>query len=125
MLTLSGTVTVVPYTEVKTVYFVREFSATDPADGRRAFLNRPKLDGVWVRFTFRDRDTLEGVMPNNLLQMETAGFHGIPPHGAQRVFVPRAALTEVQVLGVVGSPLRAKKKKPATEGQIGLFEETA
>jgi hypothetical protein len=31
----------------------------------------------------------------------------------------------VQVLGVVGGPLHAKKKKPGAEGQINLFEETA
>lgn len=126
LLTLSGTVAVVPYSEIKIVHYVRDFGTGDPSGGRRAFLSRPKLDGVWVRFTFRDRDTLEGVMPNNLLQLEAAGFHCIPPHGAQRVFIPRAALTGVQVLGVVGSPLRTRRKKPAAaDDQIGLFEESA
>jgi hypothetical protein len=126
LLTLSGTVATVPYSDVKTVYFVRDFDSSDPSEGRRAFLSRPKLDGVWIRFRFRDRDTLEAVMGNNLLQIDSAGFHCIPPHGAQRVFVPRAAVTEVQVLGVVGSPLRSRKKKPGTERQIGLpFEESA
>jgi hypothetical protein len=125
ILTLSGNATIVPFTEIKCVFFVREFGAEDPTGGRRAFLSRPKLDGVWVRFAFRDRDTLEGVMPNNLLQVEPAGFQCLPPHGAQRVFVPRAALIGVQVLGVVGGPLRSKKKKPGAAGQINLFEETA
>jgi hypothetical protein len=125
LLTLSGTVNVLPYTDIKTVYFVREFGGENPEGGRRAFLNRPKSDGVWVRFTFRDHDILEGVMPNNLLHVEAVGFHSIPPHGAQRVFIPRTALQEVQVLGVVGGPLRARKKTAGKEGQIGLFEETA
>ena len=40
----------------------------------------------------------------------------------QRVFVPRAALTELQVLGVVGSPLRLPKVKPKPKEQIELFE---
>jgi hypothetical protein len=124
LLTLTGTVTVVPYSEIKTVFFVRDFGGA-PGVGRRAFVSRPRLDGIWVRLTFRDRDTLEGVMPNNLLQVDPAGFLMIPPDGGQRVFVPRTALAEVQVLGVVGSPLRPKKKKPAKAGQIDLFEETA
>jgi hypothetical protein len=37
--------------------------------------------------------------------------------------VPRAALQSVEVLGVVGSPLKKRKAKPAPAGQIGLFDE--
>lgn len=125
LLTVSGSVAEIPYPDIKTVFFVREFRDEEPGSGRRAFLNRPRLDGLWVRLTFRDGDTLEGVMPNNLLEMEAAGLHLIPPDSAQRVFVPRTALRSVQVLGVVGSPLRSRRKKPPTRGQIGLFEETA
>lgn len=125
LLTLAGNVVVIPYGEVKTVFFVRDFGTADPGAARRSFLSRPKLDGLWLRLTFRDRDTLEGVMANNLLQVDAAGFSVIPPDGAQRAFVPRDALTEVQVLGVVGSPLRTHKKKVGAAGQIGLFEESA
>jgi hypothetical protein len=106
------------------VHFVRDFSSDPLAGARRSFLSRPKIDGLWVRLAFRDGDMLEGVMPNNLLFMETEGVHIIPPESAQRVFVPRAALTSVTVLGVVGSPLRAGKSRKSGEGktQIGLFE---
>ena len=121
----SGAVSVLPYTDVKTVFFVRDFTDNNPAAARRTFLNRPKLSGIWVRLTFRDGDLLDGIMPNNLLQLEPEGIAMIPPDGAQRVFVPRMALTAVQVLGVVGSPLRAGRKKPAGRDQIGLFEESA
>jgi hypothetical protein len=124
LLQRSGTVQVVPYEDVKTVHFVRDFPVGEP-DDRRAFLSRPKLDGVWIRLIFRDRDSLEGVIPNNLLQIDATGFLVIPPDSTQRVFVPRAALAEVQVLGVVGSPLRKARKKPAAKEQIGLFEEQA
>jgi hypothetical protein len=125
ILTTSGAVSVLPYGDVKSVFFVRDFTENDPAAARRSFLSRPKLDGIWLRLHFRDGDSLEGLMPNNLLQFEAEGVHVIPPDGAQRVFVPRVALTSVQVLGVVGSPLRRGRKKPATRDQIGLFEETA
>jgi hypothetical protein len=123
LLLRSGTLHVVPYTEIKAVYFVRDFPVGEP-DDRRAFLSRPKLDGLWVKLRFRDHDALEGVIPNNLLQIDASGFLIIPPDSTQRLFVPRAALLEVQVLGVVGSPLRTRKKPPAKE-QIGLFEEQA
>lgn len=121
-------VSAVPITDVKAVCFVKDFDGRDIAADRRAFLARPKMDGLWIRMKFRDADILEGVLPNNLLQVESAGFTVIPPDftaNNQRVFVPRAALVEVQVLGVVGSPLRQasrKKARPADKTQIGLFE---
>ncbi|MDX2149728.1 MAG: hypothetical protein SFV54_03270 [Bryobacteraceae bacterium] len=73
--------------------------------------------------TFKDGETMEGVLPNNLLQVEAFGFSLAPPEMAniQRVYVPRQALDLAEVLGVVGSPLRRKKAKETT-GQIGLFE---
>jgi len=50
----------------------------------------------------------------------------IPPDpysNQQRVFVPRVALRAVDVLGVVGSPLKRRKPKAVPKEQIGLFEE--
>ena len=41
-------------------------------------------------------------MPNNLLHVEPHGFNLIPPETTQRLWVPREALTSVQVLGVIG-----------------------
>ena len=60
--------------------------------------------------------------------LEASGFHVIPPDPTfqnQRVFVPRAAVTEVQVLGVIGSPLKRRKPvaEAARQGQLGLFGE--
>ena len=69
---------------------------------------------------------MEGVLPNNLLQVEYHGFTVIPPDpysNQQRVFVPRMALRAVEVLGVVGSPLKRRKPKAAPKEQIGLFDE--
>lgn len=124
LLSLSGAVSSVPLSEIKTVCFVRDFApASDPLE-RRAFQSRPKVDGVWLRLTFRDGDLLEGIIPNNLLQLSDVGFNLLPP-STQRVFVPRAALREVQVLGVVNSPLRTPKRKAPAKEQIGLFEEQA
>ena len=129
MLSAQGNIVTVPYADIKTISFVRDFQVIEnPAEpGRRVFQTRPKMDGLWVRLAFRDGDLMEGVLPNNLLQLEHYGFTVIPPDSygnRQRVFVPRAALKSVAVLGVVGSPLtRRKPKAPAAKEQIGLFEE--
>ena len=61
---------------------------------------------------------------NNLLQLEPYGFTAIPPDPAspsQRVFIPKVALRTVEILGVIGSPLKRKRK--AASDQIGLFDE--
>ena len=127
MLSAQGNMITLPYAEIKTVSFVRDFLAENAGEPeRRVFLTRPKMDGLWVRLAFRDDDILEGVLPNNLLQLEHYGFTVIPPDSysnRQRVFIPRAALRSVEVLGVVGSPLTKRKAKPAAKEQIGLFEE--
>jgi hypothetical protein len=118
-----GALVLLPYDEVKSVCFVKDFEAE--AEPRRIFMNRPKLEGLWVRMFFRDGEVLDGILPNNLLAWDIAGFTVTPPEpdaNNQRVFVPRPALKSIQVLGVVGSPLRAKRKKagPAAD-QPTLF----
>jgi hypothetical protein len=124
LLSEQGNVATVPYEEIKTISFVRDFDNTP--DLRRVFNTRPKMEGLWMSFQFRDGDVMEGVMPNNLLPLEPHGFTIIPPDpysNQQRVFIPRVALRAVEVLGVVGSPLKKRKPKAVAKEQIGLFEE--
>lgn len=112
ILTPDGALAVLPYDEVRSVCFVKDFEAE--AEPSRIFMTRPKLEGLWVRMLFRDGEILDGILPNNLLAWEIAGFTVTPPEpdaNNQRVFVPRSALKSIQVLGVVGSPLRPKRKK--------------
>ena len=74
----------------------------------------------------RDGEVLDGILSNNLLQLAPEGFSVTPPDAYsnnQKLFVPRAALAEIKVLGVVGSPLTRRKPKPVVPDQIGLFEE--
>jgi hypothetical protein len=113
-----GTLVLVPYGEVKSVSFVKDFAGE--TESRRVFLARPKLEGLWVRMVFSDGEVLDGILPNNLLVWDFAGFTITPPEpdaNVQRIFVPRQALREIQVLGVVGSPLRARRRKPAPKGE--------
>jgi hypothetical protein len=107
--------------DVRSIYFVREF-ADDFEPERKAFLSRPKLDGLWVRLKFRDEDTIEGVVPNDLLSLLDRGVQITPPdlHGTTiKIFIPRTALTEMTVLGVVG----IARRKPAAPAQPGLFND--
>ena len=65
-----------------------------------------------MRLKFRDNETLEGVVPNDLLALLDSGVQITPPdlNGAvARIFVPREALAELTVLGVVG----IARRKPA------------
>ncbi len=126
LLTPGGTLFVVPYSDIKMVCFVRDFDSVEPTQERKVFNSRPKTDGLWVRMHLRDGEVLDGILSNNLLQFSPEGFTVTPPDAYsnnQKLFVPRAALTQVNVLGVVGSPLTRRKPKPAPEGQIRLFEE--
>jgi hypothetical protein len=125
LLLVDGSLATIPYQEIKSVSFVRDFDAVDPPADRRIFNTRPKMDGLWVRMKFRDGEIMDGLLSNNLLQLEANGFTVTPPDpyaNNQRVFVPRIAMSEMQVLGVVGSPLRSRKPKIAVKEQIGLFE---
>jgi hypothetical protein len=119
---------VIPYGDVRAVYFVRNIDVELDAKERRVFGSRPKLDGLWVRMKLRDNEMLEGAMPNNLLMVGEYGLTVTPPDAnsnVQRIFVPRAALEELTVVGVIGSPMRRPRKKrvlPAGQ-QAGLFGE--
>jgi hypothetical protein len=125
LLSQSGAVSMVPYLDVKFVCFVRDFQQGEPRKELRLFTTRPKMAGLWVRMHFRDGDAMDGMLANNLLQLDTYGVSVIPPDPGfqnQRVFVPKTALSTVQVLGVVGSPLRLRKVKPTAKEQLEMFD---
>ncbi len=121
LLTREGEQRNIAVKDVRSIYFVREF-ADDYEPERKAFLSRPKLDGLWVRLKFRDEDTIEGVVPNDLLSLLDRGVQITPPdlHGTTlKIFIPRTALSEMTVLGVVG----IARRKPTAPPQPGLFNE--
>jgi Family of unknown function (DUF6982) len=123
LLTPEGEHEEIPLSRVRSIYFVRDFTdAFEPE--RKAFFSRPKLDGLWVRLRYTDGETLEGVVPNDLLSLLDNGVQITPPDlnsPTDRIFVPRSALTEVTVLGVVG--IARRKPAAAAAGQPRLFSE--
>lgn len=123
LLTPEGEHEQVPIAKVRAVYFVRDLGE-DFAPERKAFLSRPKLDGLWVKVTFRDSATLEGVIPNDLVAFLDNGLHLTPPDfnsNTDRIYVPRPAILGLTVLGVVG----VARRRPAgtTPSQPRLFNE--
>jgi hypothetical protein len=126
LLKTEGTVTLVPYREIKTVCFVKDFESAEAEPESRVFHTRPKMDGLWVRMRFRDGEIMDGILSNNLLQLDAYGFTFIPPEpysNNQRIFSPSEALSEFHVLGVVGSPLTRRRRKEVPKEQIGLIEQ--
>lgn len=128
LLNLSGNLLLVPYSDIRVVSFVREFEAPDPGE-RRLFTTRPKSPGLWVRMRFCDNEQMDGLLANNLLLLDPYGFSVTPPDpssNSQRLFIPRQALKEFQVLAVVGSPQRRMHtpRVKVVKEQLGLFEQS-
>jgi hypothetical protein len=121
LLTSEGEHRSIAVKDIRSIYFVRDF--VEPFEPeRKVFLSRPKLDGLWVRLKFLDNDSLEGVVPNDLLSLLDHGVQITPPdlHGVTlRIFIPRTALLEMTVLGVVG----IARRKPVAVVQPSLFTE--
>ena len=123
LLNTSGNVVAIDLRDIKAVYFVRDFSDSDVMS-RKTFTTRPRTEGLWVRLKFKDNEVIEGIMPNDLSQNPAEGFLINPPDlrsNTQRVFVPRASLTSVTVIAVVGAAQRRRKGPPDTR-QVTLFD---
>ena len=125
LLTIDGEHQSIPLTLLKTIHFVRDFDEPfEPA--RRSFLSRPRQAGLWVHLRFTDGDQIEGLVPNDLLGLLERGIQITPPDqngNNLRLFIPRNALAEFRVLGVVGAAkLPAASKAPAAATQGDLFD---
>jgi len=124
LLTPDGEHEQVPLERIRSLYFVREFNG-DFEPERKSFLSRPKLDGLWIRLRYSDGETLEGVVPNDLLLLLDNGVQFTPPDlnsNTDRIFVPRSAISQLTVLGVVGIA-RRKPAAAAASAQSKLFSE--
>jgi hypothetical protein len=133
MLDREGRSLTVPLHEIKGVFFVKDFDGNRQRPERKLFQSRPRLAGLWVRMTFKDKEVLEGLLPSNLVELSPEGFLVTPADlysNNLRIFVPRTALSEMTVLGVISDGrLRKVSRKGSglqgdtaiAEGQIDLF----
>ena len=134
LLDSAGKLRRIPWTQVKWVCYVREFPAEGSGgaftnDGsqperlvRRKFSTRPRIAGVWLSLTLADGEELEGVAANDRSLIDGIGLLLTPPDtrsNTQRVFIPRSAIRELTVLGVINPAGRARQE---TGPQAQLFE---
>jgi hypothetical protein len=138
LLDLSGRVASIPLAEIKHICYVRDFNLNDPNPERltrRTFLARPRTEGLWLRLTFRGQavsplaepDQFEGLAPLDVTLLDDAlndaGLFLIPPDirsNTQRIYIPRAAISELQLLAVITTPSR---KKPLPGAQVPSIQE--
>ena len=132
MMDLDGRRAVIPLDEIKGVYFVREFDGNQERVERKKFLSRPKLNGLWIRMAFKDGEVLDGLISENLLTLMPEGYLVTPPDvysNNLRIFVPRAALASLEVLGVIANGARRgngtlrhpRRSSSAASSQMRLF----
>jgi hypothetical protein len=133
LLDLSGRVIPLPINDIKLISFVRDFNLSDAVNPerltRRTFLARPRSEGLWVRMTFRSGDLLEGLAPTDRsladALVDDVGLFLSPPDtrsNTQRIYVPRAALSELQLLAVITAPSR-RQPLPDKSGKENLQDE--
>src|SRR5208282_5243942 len=125
----------IPLSAVKGVFFVRDFEGNRDRAERKVFRSRPRLAGLWVRMTFKDSEVLEALLPNNLLEVDPLGYLVTPPDvysNNLRIFIPRTALIEMEVLGVISDGVVRRMSQRAAQArvtatsqqQFGLFGAT-
>ena len=129
----SGKVVTFGWNDVKWVCYVRDFPAatsqSETANPERLlhkrFSTRPRTAGVWMRMTLTDGEEIEGLAANDRSLIEGSGLLLTPPDtrsNTQRIYIPRAAIQSLEVLGLIGTAARkGSTTRRATGDQPGLF----
>lgn len=133
LLDLEGRVTPILLTDVLWIAYVRDFNLTDQEDPerliRRTFLARPRSEGLWVRMTVAG-EILEGLAPIDISLadglLDDKGIFIVPPDtrsNTQRLYLPRTAISQLQVVAVITTPSKAKSNTDIP--QPTLFPESS
>jgi hypothetical protein len=126
LLSSYGQVTRTAWPDIKCLAYVIEDNGQRPWK-RNTFTGRPRGEGLWTRLVFRDDEELEVLLSNRPHLWDAWGLDATCAD-ATRVYVPRAALKDSVVLGVVGTVSKAKasarSKATAESGQQSLFEDS-
>jgi hypothetical protein len=131
MLDLGGKLISIDLNEVKWICFVRDFQSGDVNQPerllRKSFPTRPRSQGLWVRARLKDNDLIEGLVQNDITLLAGDGLFLIPPDSrsnTQRIFLPRQAVVELEVLAVIRSATRpADRRGSADDAQESLFKQ--
>lgn len=88
---------------LKALFFVKTFEGHKEYKEIKFFDADPPIDGLWVRLTFLDKESTEGVVRNSLDVLVNRGFFLKPPDphsNNEIVYVVKDSLAEFRVLGV-------------------------
>jgi len=129
LLDASGKYSSFAWEEIKWVCLVRELpqnlnEANPERLLHRRFSARPRTAGVWLRLTLVDGESLEGLAANDRSLVAGPALLLTPPDtrsNTQRILVPRVAIEQLEVVGLVGLHPRARTESGATAGQTDLF----
>lgn len=132
LLTLEARLLPIELERVLHVAYVHDFNLSDAVDperlGRRTFLARPRSEGLWLRMTLAGGAKLEGLAPLDMGLADgwarDGGVFLLPPDvrsNTLRLFVPHAAMLEMQVLAVITTPARNKAARAEERAQAALF----
>jgi hypothetical protein len=122
----AGKVVRIGWEQVKWMCYVRAFPAgqadqTDPERlVRKRFSLRPRTAGLWIKLTLTDGDELEGLAANDRSLVDGAGLLLTPPDtrsNTQRIYVPRQAIQELEVLSLIGAASRKRAETPKPSGE--------
>jgi len=99
----SGARIEVPAEILKALFFVKSFEGRTNYRELKFFQVAPEYAGLWVRVTFFDGETTEGLVHNAIETFVSPGFVLKPPDplsNNELAYVMKASLVEVKVLGV-------------------------
>lgn len=88
---------------LKALFFVKTFEGRREHQEVKFFERMPAIRGLWVRVTFHDHESLEGVVHNSLCFLVEDGFFLKPPdpHSNNDIlYVVKESLQDFRVLGV-------------------------
>ena len=93
----------VPLDSLKALFFVKTFQGSRDYREITFFEKYPPIKGLWVRVSFYDRESTEGVVRNSLEFLVDPGFFLKPPDpqsNNELIYVVKSSLAEFRVLGV-------------------------
>lgn len=109
---------------VKWICYVRDLASANSDRNNperllhRRFSVRPRSAGLWLHLTLTDGDEIEGLAANDRSLVDGAGLMLTPPDtrsNTQRIYVPRLAIQELEVLSLIGSSRHRKRIEPQPE----------
>jgi len=116
LLALDGKILRLDASSLKWICYVRDFNSGEAANPerllRKTFTGRPRTEGLLLRLRLIDGDLLEGLAANDLSLISAEGLFLTPPDtrsNTQRLWIPHSAVTEMEVLAVIGA---SKRKQP-------------